>query len=250
MPYVDTAVVPLGMTTAACWLFQSDLLALELPTATRQARDQWVIIWGGATSVGCNAIQLAVAAGYSVVTTTSPKNFDYVKSLGAAYAFDYKSESVVGDIIAALKGKTVMGALSIGAGSNAACIEILGSCEGRKFVASCSAPVSFELVAKGRRITLPGMATLVIAMLRSALRTRRLSRRHKVTEKFSDASSVVDNTIGRAIYRDYLGPALAAGSFRPSPPPRVVGHSLADIQTAMDIQRKGVSASKIVVALS
>jgi hypothetical protein len=38
---------------------------------------------GEVTSVGSNAIQLAVAAGYEVFITTSPKNFDYVKSLGA-----------------------------------------------------------------------------------------------------------------------------------------------------------------------
>jgi Alcohol dehydrogenase GroES-like domain len=57
--YAEAAVVPLGITTAACGLFQRDLLALELPSAFRKPRDAWVIIWGGATSVGSNAIRLA-----------------------------------------------------------------------------------------------------------------------------------------------------------------------------------------------
>ena len=82
----------------------------------RVPKNQWVIVWGGSTSVGCNAIQLATAAGYDVVTTCSPKNFDYAKSLGAVLAFDYASPTVVADITAALQGKTAAGAMAIGAG--------------------------------------------------------------------------------------------------------------------------------------
>ncbi|MEI9973107.1 MAG: hypothetical protein WDO73_14280 [Ignavibacteriota bacterium] len=62
-----------------------------------------------------------MAAGYSVVTTASPKNFGYVKSLGAAGAFDYSSKDVVRDMIASLRGKDVMGAFAIGAGSAELC---------------------------------------------------------------------------------------------------------------------------------
>lgn len=72
---------------------------------------------------------------------------------------------------------------------------------------------------------------------------------HGVTEKFFDASSVVDNAIGPAIYQDYLGAALASGRFRPAPPAQVVGVGLQHVQAAFDLQRKGVSAAKIVVAL-
>ena len=249
MSYAEAAVIPLGLTTAACGLFQKDLLALELPTAGRQVRDQWVIICGGATSVGSNAIQLAVAAGYDVVATASPRNFDYVKSLGATHAFDYRSPDLVRDVAAALQGKDVVGALAIGGGSALVCLDILPQCQGRKFVANCSADMSFESLPKGPRITLGGILKLLPARMRSSGETRRKSRRHGVTVKFFDASSVIDNEIGPAIYRDFLGPALAEGRFRPAPPPRVVGHGLQAIQTAFDIQRNGVSASKIVVAL-
>jgi len=248
MSYVDAAVIPLGVTTAACGLFQRDLLALKMPSAETKARDQWVIVWGGSTSVGSNAIQLAVAAGYSV-TTASPKNFAYVKSLGAAFAFDYNSSDVVRDIVAALRGKEVVGALAIGAGSTGECLDVLSQCQGRKFVASCSASVSFDTVAKGGWITFGVVLSLLPAMLRANLKTRRMSRRYGIQEKFFDASSVVDNEIGAAIYRDYLGKALATGRFRPAPPPQVAGTGLHDIQKAFDIQRRGVSAAKVVVAL-
>jgi len=209
-----------------------------------------VIVWGGATSVGGAAIQLAVAAGYSVVATASPKNFDYVTSLGAAHTFDYRSKDVARDIASTLHGKEVVGALAIGAGSVLVCLDILPHCQGRRFIANCSADVSFEALPEGRRVTLSVILKLLAARLRANAETRRKSRRHGITAKFFDASSVVDNEIGPAIYRDYLGQALASGRFRPAPPPRVVGTSLHDIQAALDIQRSGVSATKIVVALA
>ncbi|HUO11264.1 MAG TPA: zinc-binding alcohol dehydrogenase family protein [Caulobacteraceae bacterium] len=247
--YEEAAVVPLGLTTAACGLFQSDLLALELPGPSPKPRDRWVIIWGGATSVGSNAIQLAVAAGYGVVATASPRNFDYVRSLGAAYAFDYRSPDVARDIIAALDGKEVVGAFAIGAGSALALLDILPHCQGRKFIANCSSDVSFDAIPKGPRITLSAILTLLIARWRAGGAARRKSRRDGITVKFFDASSVIENEIGPAIYRDYLGPALAERRFRPAPPPTVAGHGLGAIQTAFDVQRAGVSAAKVVVSL-
>ena len=44
---------------------------------------QHIFINGGSTSVGMLALQIAKAKGCRVTVTTSPKNFDLVKSLGA-----------------------------------------------------------------------------------------------------------------------------------------------------------------------
>jgi len=63
LAYEKAAVLPLGISTAACGLFQSDHLALQHPTADAQPTGQTLLVWGGSTSVGSNAIQLAVAAG-------------------------------------------------------------------------------------------------------------------------------------------------------------------------------------------
>jgi len=43
-----------------------------------------IIIWCGASAVGSNGIQLAVAGGYEVSATASPKNFDYFQKIGAS----------------------------------------------------------------------------------------------------------------------------------------------------------------------
>ncbi|TQS33562.1 hypothetical protein Golomagni_06089 [Golovinomyces magnicellulatus] len=57
-----------------------------------------VLIWGGASSVGLYAIQIAALYGLEVITTCSRKHFDTVKELGASYAFDYNDDNVVEEI--------------------------------------------------------------------------------------------------------------------------------------------------------
>ncbi|KAF2850865.1 NAD(P)-binding protein [Plenodomus tracheiphilus IPT5] len=57
-----------------------------------------ILIYGGATATGTLAIQFAKLSGLTVVTTSSPHNFDLLKSYGADYVFDYKSPTVGADI--------------------------------------------------------------------------------------------------------------------------------------------------------
>ena len=118
LSYEKAAVIPLCLSTAACGLFQKDYLALQYPTVPPKPTNKALLIWGSSTSVGCNAIQLAVSAGYEVITTASSKNFEYLKKLGASQVFDYHSKTVVKDIIGALKGKIIAGVLAIGASSS------------------------------------------------------------------------------------------------------------------------------------
>ncbi|KAG8170240.1 hypothetical protein KVR01_000985 [Diaporthe batatas] len=84
-----------------------------------------VIITGGSSSVGANAIQLAVAARYDVLSTSSPKNFDFVKSLGAAQVFDYDSKTLAGDLLVALEGRSLAGAYAIGDGAVEVCTLVM-----------------------------------------------------------------------------------------------------------------------------
>ena len=138
--YEEASVIPLGTTTAACALFQSDQLNLQYPTVPRKPTGKPVFIWGGSTSVGCNAIQLAVAAGYDVITTCSPKNFALCKRLGASQCFDYNSKTVISDLITTLKAVDFAGALSMGINSDGQCFEIVSKCRSGKFVSMVSFP--------------------------------------------------------------------------------------------------------------
>lgn len=217
--FESAAVVPLGLSTASCGLFQDSHLNLQLPTEPRQKpTGSTLLVWGGASSVGSNAIQLAVAAGYRVVTTASAKNFEYVKRLGATEGFDYHSPNIVDELVHALKGNTIAGAMDcVGFSATTLTADVLSKLEGCKFIAS----------VKGFSGELP----------------------KNVTVKSVFGTTLKDNHVGKAIYVDFLPNALAAGTFVPAPNPMVAGKGLGSVQEAVDLQAKGVSAQKVVVTL-
>jgi len=246
LSYESAAVLPLGLSTAACGLFQKDFLALQHPSADAKPTGKTVLITGGATSVGCNAIQLAVAAGYEVFTTASPHNFNYVKSLGASQVFDYHGKTVAKDIIAALKGKTIAGALAIATGSTGLCLDVVHACPGDKFVALAAAPISLGDAGSGGVLDI---ARLLPKMLVGNISAGFKSRTRGIRTKFIFGSSLVDNEVGAAIYVDFLPQALADGRYIAAPPALVAGSGLEAIQTGFEVQRKGMSAQKVVVSL-
>ena len=217
--FEQAAVIPLGCSTACSGLFQEDFLNLQLPTEPKMKdTGKTLLIWGGASSVGSNAIQLAVAAGYEVITTASPKNFEYVKKLGASQVFDYKSPTVGEDLLAVFKGKTSAGALDcIGFAATTVCVDVVHKSAGNKFVATVK-PVS---------LTPPeGMGI-----------------------KHIFGTTIKDNRVGKGVYEDFMPKALKSGAFVPAPNPLVVGKGLEKVQEAVDLMGKGVSARKLVVSL-
>jgi NADPH:quinone reductase-like Zn-dependent oxidoreductase len=248
MDFADAAVLPLGLSTAACALFQPDQLALRPPATKGMATGETVLIWGGSTSVGSNAIQLAAAAGYEVFTTCSPRSFAYVQRLGAGHAFDYHSPTVIRDLIRALDGKTLAGAVAIGVGSAPACVAVAGACRGRRLVSTVSPPVSFDAAPAGFRRALwlvPTLARMLVANTSIAIQGRRLG----VQTRSVWGGALVDNSLGPMIYADYLPQALADGRHVAAPPPLIVGSGIAAIPGALARLGAGVSARKIVVTL-
>jgi len=248
LSFEDAAVLPLAVSTAACGLFQTDQLGLRHPSGTPAPTEQTLLVWGGSTSVGSNAIQLAVAAGYEVIATASPRNFGYVKSLGATEVFDHHSPGVVAEIVAAFKGRTLAGAIAFGATSAPACIRIAGACEGNRRVAIATPPVSFAHLGEPDRGRL-AMPRLVARLIGANVALQLAARRRGVAAKYIFGTTLKANEVSALIYRDFLPAALAEGRYRTVPAPTVVGKSLDDIQHALDVQRRGVSAAKVVVTL-
>lgn len=102
MSFEQAAGLGVGVTTVGQALYQS----LGLPTPDAPAKEKLpILIYGGSTATGALAIQFAKLSGLEVITTASPKHFDYVKSLGADAAFDYNSETVIQDIKHASAGQ-------------------------------------------------------------------------------------------------------------------------------------------------
>ncbi|KAI9744136.1 MAG: hypothetical protein M1818_002288 [Claussenomyces sp. TS43310] len=220
LTYESAAVFPLALSTAAGGLFDKNYLALRHPSVPARPTEKALLVWGGATSVGSNAIQLAVAAGYEVITTASPKNFAYVKKLGANQAFDYASPTVVNDLIDALQGKSLAGvfdAITINGAFEACADVLLGTHGGGGFIAACRFPPK----------TLPD----------------------GITARFILGGSLSENEVSHVIYEDFLPVALAEGVYLAAPEAQVVGKGLEAIQTGLDVLKQGVSARKIVVSL-
>lgn len=219
---VQGAVLPLGISTAAAGLYQKHFLALPLPrNETVKPLQRAVLIWGGSSSVGSCAIQLAVASGVEVYTTASASNFDYCRNLGANFVFDYHDDDVEDQIVSALHGKTVAGAYhAVGAdGAVQACARIVDRCFGKAIV-----------------VTVRGVPD---KGLPSSVRVKAIS---------SSSIFAKGHQVGPYIWRKYLPKALITGNIVPKPDPLVVGEGLRSIQHGLDRQKKGVSAAKVVVA--
>ncbi|MCJ1353006.1 MAG: hypothetical protein MMC33_002990 [Icmadophila ericetorum] len=247
LPYEEACVIPLGCSTAACGLFQKDFLGLNYPTVPPKPTGETLIVWGGSSSVGSNAIQLAAAAGYHVFTTCSPKNFEYVRRIGASQAFDYRSKTIVQDIVQALKGKTCAGAFALGNGSVQACVDIVGKSKGKKFVAFANYP-SPEVPPQGALST-SEQISFISSFLRFNTSVWLKSKTKGVGAKFIWGGALQDNELGGIIYNEFLPKALAEGKYIAAPEPYVVGKGLKCIQDAVEVQKKGVSAKKVVVSL-
>jgi NADPH:quinone reductase-like Zn-dependent oxidoreductase len=223
--FEQACVIPLALATAGYGLFHGEFLGLDMPTVpARRAlggKPRAVIVTGGATSVGSNGVQLAVAAGYEVISTASPKNFEYVKKLGARHVFDYHEDAktLVAKILAVLEDRSLAGALAIGEGSIELCAALMNrhADTTHRFIAAANPPSS----------AIPGAQVSFIDI--------------------RDAANP-DGHIAR-IWKYFLPRALAEGNFVALPQALVVGKGLEKIQEAMDLQMQGVSAKKIVVAL-
>jgi NADPH:quinone reductase-like Zn-dependent oxidoreductase len=221
LAFERSAVLPQNVSTAACALFSPDLLAMTYPTVpAAKSNGKTVLIWSASSSVGSNAIQLAVAAGYEVFTTASNRNFSYAKSLGTSQVFDYNSASIQDDIISAFKGKEAAGALAVQASSTPICLQVMKVVKGNKFVAvTAPPPPPSDKVPDG------------------------------VKCKFFLASSIQHNEVSEVIYGDFFPKALEAGAYQCVPDPEVMGNALGAVQGALEKQQQGISAKKIIVTL-
>jgi NADPH:quinone reductase-like Zn-dependent oxidoreductase len=215
--YERATVVPLGFSTAAYGLFHGSMLGLGMPSVKMDRKGKALLITSGASSVGANAIQLAVAAGYDVHTTASPKNFELVRRLGAKEVFDYHEEAVAEKLIASFEGQKLVGALGINPGGVALAGKVLNNTDSIKFIADAGPPPP-EGYPEG------------------------IECKFFIPNDLGDPESVVAR-----IWRDFLPQGLAEKVFVPEPEPLVVGKGLEAVQGAYDRVLKPVSAQKIVV---
>lgn len=222
--FEDAVVLPLGLNTAASCLFGGETLGLELPGSENAGDDvggrkKTLLIWGASSSVGCCGVQLAKHAGYEVVGIASERNHEMVRSAGASMCFDQRYGGLVEGVVAYLEGREVVGAYVAITDDEALRLtcEILEKSGGRKVVASIM-PGAEEKASKGVEI------------------------------RTNFAVDMTGGGVCKAVW-EWLGQAMGKGVVKYLPPPEVVGKGLEQVQYAVDLWAKGVSAKKLVVSM-
>jgi NADPH:quinone reductase-like Zn-dependent oxidoreductase len=133
LPRHHAAALSVVAATAADAVFNIFGLPLPGDDATKMEEDQRkgpILIWGGSSSVGICAIQLARAAGCrEIFVTASPGRHELLRSLGASNCFDYASPNVVADIKATVEAQN---------GEIMYAIDAVGTPTSAKQVESCS----------------------------------------------------------------------------------------------------------------
>ncbi|RMY63819.1 hypothetical protein D0864_12531 [Hortaea werneckii] len=226
--YREACVLPLGCSTAAIGLFSATKLGLALPQLEPVRLGKMVLIWNGSSSVGSCAIQLAKAAGYEVAATCSKQNTEFCKGAGADYVFDHRNEDVVEEILAALKGKAVVGVFGciMPADALTKCGKLASELGGaKKFVTVFAGEDQAKQMAGDTIAAIP--QDVVISHCDEWLNT--------------------NESVRFALIDDWLGPALDKGLMKCLPRPEVVGKGLEHCQEACNRMLRGVSATKLVV---
>lgn len=110
----NTSAEVAAATPCAAWTAYRALVD-KLNIETRSS----IFIAGGAGGVGSFAIQMAKHFGIeTIVTTASAAKHEYVKSLGATHAIDYRDEDVIEQVMAITNGNGVDVSLDCVGGDN------------------------------------------------------------------------------------------------------------------------------------
>jgi NADPH:quinone reductase-like Zn-dependent oxidoreductase len=214
--YTEGVVLPLAIDTAAAGFYQEGYMGLEFPSldsSKASSKGEVVVIYGGSSSVGCAAIQLAANAGYRVFATASAANFDLCRECGASEVFDYKSPSIAEDIAAALGQDRFIGLYN-----------------------AIGIPESFEVVT-------PIMEKLGGGFVANTKPPGKLPENTNAKFVLGVGES------GFPLWEGFITEALVQGKFKCLPKARIVGKGLESLQKAFEIREGAVTAEKIVVEL-
>ncbi|KAI0889732.1 alcohol dehydrogenase [Annulohypoxylon maeteangense] len=110
----QAATIGVSTITVAQGLYKR----LELPWPTSPTPTPFpILIHGGSTATGVQGIQYAKASGLTVIATSSPHNFELLKSLGADTVFDYRSPTAGAEIRALTRNELTLAWDCVGTGA-------------------------------------------------------------------------------------------------------------------------------------
>lgn len=224
--FTDGVVVPFALEAAVCALclkvpgvampgIATPALGLPYPSLENMpSSGKTLVIYGGSSSVGSMATQVATAAGINVISVAGEHNFCFSKRCGATQVFDHKDPSVIEKVTEAVGKSEFIGIFdSIATPETYAHdLAILAKLGGGHLASVHPPPPDLPANVTG------GMIFAV-------------------------------NDIATPVWNEYVTPALKAGKLQCLPPPTVVGKGLGHINEALKKCKAGVSATKLVVEL-
>ncbi|OKL62630.1 hypothetical protein UA08_01903 [Talaromyces atroroseus] len=222
LSYEDGATFPMAFATVAVAYFER--LGIARPQEAQQQQQSGILIWGASSSTGTAAVQLAKELGFKVFATASPKNHEYVKSLGASKVVDYRDPDAVSKLAQLAKEAGTplrygFDSISEGNSSLLSAATLLASGgEGSELVLTLPWPTGDEKPA-GVEISMTMAAFAFV---------------HHVE-------------MGSWMFNEYLPQAIEQKKIVPAPKVRVVDGGIAAAQEAFEIVKAGISATKIVV---
>ncbi|KAL9599421.1 MAG: hypothetical protein Q9219_003858 [cf. Caloplaca sp. 3 TL-2023] len=219
MGFEEGAILPMSIATAGGAIFWD----LAIPPEGQQAGG--FLVWGGSSSIGSAAVQIARSLGFTVYAVCSPRHHSKVLEYGASHLFDYKDDNVSQNIVdAAMHNnnsiKFAFDAISEGdsPGQVASVLEQLG---GGHMVMTLPLPESFKKPDN------------VIMLSTSAL---------NINTEAKD--------FGAWLFNEWLTKSLADKTYVPSPGIEKVEGEIESVQKALDLHREGLSGKKLVIPLS
>ena len=220
MSFEEGSILPMSIATAGLGIFVS----LEIPRPPTKQQGGF-LVWGASSSVGSAVVQIAKILGYTVYAVCSPHHSAYVQKLGAHETFDYNdSTTIVKKITQSLKASNQHVVMAYDAitkqGSAPMCAEILSSFGGGKLCTTLPYPED-ATKPEGVDVVMPFAAIVT-----------------------SDAQD-----FGRWLFNEWLEKALADKSYVPSPAVEKVDGGISAVQKALDIHKKGLSGTKLVIPL-
>lgn len=219
-------VVPFALEAAICALslkvpgvampgFATPTLGLPYPSLQQvPPSGKTLVVYGGSSSVGSMATQLATAAGIRVVSVVGKHNFAFSKSCGATDVFDHKDPLVADKVIEAVGQSSFIGIFDAIATPETYHhdLVILDKLGGGQL--ACVHPPPADV---------PGNVTA--GMIWGI------------------------NDVATPVWKDYVTPALESGKLQCLPRPTIVGKGLEGINEALKRSKAGVSATKLVIEL-
>lgn len=224
--FEDGATFPMAFATVGVAYFER--LGIARPVSINPSVDapqqSGMLVWGASSSTGTAAVQLAKELGFKVFATASPKNHEYVKSLGAYAVIDYRDPEVVSKLVQLAKEAGTPLRLGFDAIS-----------EGNSPL--LSANVLLASGGQGSKLSLTGPWPTDVEQPAGV----------DVSMTIAAFAFVHHVEMGRWLFNQYLPKAIVERKIVPAPKVQIVDGGIGAAQEALDIVKTGVSATKIVV---